>query len=114
METFTIRDLRERTEELVRDAEAGKLSVITKHGQAVFVAVPFDEVLPTSGVCVALVVKLFAPCERISPLYLPAYEQYKKTDHLRLGHKTAAAEQSQLRDSGRLFKRAAERGDNNP
>jgi len=59
METFTIRDLRERTGELVRDAEAGKLSVITKHGQAVFVAEPFDKVLLTSGVCVALAVKLF-------------------------------------------------------
>ena len=59
METFTIRDLRERTGALVRDAEAGKLSVITKHGQAVFVVVPFDEVLLTSGVCVALAVKLF-------------------------------------------------------
>lgn len=59
MHTFTIRELRDRTGELVRDAEAGKLSVITKHGQPVFVAVPFDEVLLRGGVNVALAVKLF-------------------------------------------------------
>ena len=59
MDTFTIRDLRERTGELIRDAEAGKLSIITKHGQPVFVAVPFDEALLKEGVRVALAVKLF-------------------------------------------------------
>lgn len=59
MQTFTIRDLRDRTGELVRDAEAGKLSLVTKHGQPVFVAVPFDETLLKSGVNVALAVKLF-------------------------------------------------------
>ena len=59
MQTFTIRDLRERTGELVRDAEAGKLSVVTKHGQPVFVAVPFDEDLLRNGVSAALAVKLF-------------------------------------------------------
>lgn len=59
MQTFTIRDLRDRTGELVRNAEAGRLSVVTKHGQPVFVAVPFDETLLKSGVNVALAVKLF-------------------------------------------------------
>lgn len=59
MQTFTIRDLRDRTGELVRDAEAGKLSIVTKHGQPVFVAVPFDESLIKSGVGVSLAVKLF-------------------------------------------------------
>lgn len=59
MDTFTVRDLRERTGELIRDAEAGKLSIVTKHGQPVFVAVPFDEVLVREGVGVALAVKLF-------------------------------------------------------
>jgi prevent-host-death family protein len=59
MQTFTIRDLRDRTGELVREAEAGKLSVVTNHGQPVFVAVPFDEVLLKEGVSVALAVKLF-------------------------------------------------------
>ena len=59
METFTVRDLRERTGELIRGAEEGKLSVVTKHGNPVFVAVPFDESLLTSGVRVALAIKLF-------------------------------------------------------
>lgn len=59
MDSFTIRGLRERTGELVRDAESVKLSLITKHGQPVFVAVPFDETLIREGVKVALAVKLF-------------------------------------------------------
>ena len=45
MEMFTVRDLRNRTGELIREAELGHLSLITKHGQPVFVAVPFDEAL---------------------------------------------------------------------
>ncbi len=59
MQTFTIRDLRDRTGEIVRDAEAGTLSVVTKHGQPVFVAVPFDENLLKNGVNLALAVHLF-------------------------------------------------------
>lgn len=59
MQTFTIRDLRDRTGELVRDAEAGKLSIVTKHGQPVFIAVPFDENLIKNGVNVALAARLF-------------------------------------------------------
>ena len=59
METFTIRDLRERTGELVRGAEDGKLSIVTKHGQPIFVAVPFDEAMLKSGLRIALAVKLF-------------------------------------------------------
>jgi predicted HTH domain antitoxin len=59
METFTIRDLRERTGDLVHGAETGKLALVTKHGQGVFMAVPFDEALLQSGVRVALAVKLF-------------------------------------------------------
>ena len=59
MQTYTIRDLRNRTGELVRDAKAGKLSIVTKHGQPVFVAVPFDDALLEDGVRVSLAVKLF-------------------------------------------------------
>jgi len=59
MQTFTVRDLRDRTGELLREAEAGKLSVITKHGHPVFLAVPFDETLLKEGVKVALAAKLF-------------------------------------------------------
>ena len=59
METFTVRDLRERTGELIRGAEEGKLAVVTKHGTPVFVAVPFDETLLREGVAVALAIRLF-------------------------------------------------------
>ena len=38
MHTFTVRDLREHTGELIRGAENGELSVITKHGTPVFIA----------------------------------------------------------------------------
>jgi prevent-host-death family protein len=60
METFSIRDLRERTGELVRQAEAGHLSIVAKHGRPLFVAVPMDEHLLKEGVAVALAVRLFA------------------------------------------------------
>jgi len=59
MDTFTVRDLRERTGELIRDAETGELSIVTKHGQPVFIAVPFDENVVKSGVSMALAVKLY-------------------------------------------------------
>lgn len=60
METFSIRDLRERTGELVRQAEAGRLSLVAKHGHPLFVAVPLDEHLLEQGVAVALACRLFA------------------------------------------------------
>lgn len=59
METYTVRDLRDRTSELIRGAEEGHLAVITKHGQPVFVAVPFDETLLREGVGTALAIHLF-------------------------------------------------------
>lgn len=59
MQTFTIRDLRDHTADIVREAEAGKLSVVTRHGQPVFVTVPFDEILLEEGVRVSLALKLF-------------------------------------------------------
>lgn len=60
MQTFSVRDLRERTGELVRQAEAGHLSVVAKHGRPLFVTVPVDEHLLREGVVVALAVRLFA------------------------------------------------------
>lgn len=80
METFTIRDLRERTGELVRGAEQGHLSVVTKHGKLVFVAVPMDESLVREGVSVALAIKLFqdgtlslGKAARLSRMTLPQF-----------------------------------------
>lgn len=83
MDTFTIRDLRERTGELVHDAETGQLSVVTKHGRPVFVAVPFDENIVKSGVNVALAVKLFqegvlssAKAARFAGLKVAGFDAY--------------------------------------
>jgi len=59
MDTFTVRDLRERTGELIRDAEEGKLSLVTRHGQPVFIAVPFDEWLLRFGLAAALASRLY-------------------------------------------------------
>jgi prevent-host-death family protein len=59
MDIFTIRDLRERTGDLVRDAKAGRLSVVTKHSRPLFVAVPFDEALIKQGVNVSLAATLY-------------------------------------------------------
>lgn len=59
METFTVRDLRERSGELIRGAENGKLSVVTKHGTPVFIAVPFDDMLLKEGIGFALAAHLF-------------------------------------------------------
>ena len=59
MDTFTVRDLREHTGQLIHDAEAGKLSLITKHGRPVFLAVPFSEDLLELGLRQALAIKLY-------------------------------------------------------
>jgi predicted HTH domain antitoxin len=59
MDTFTVRDLRERTGQLIHDAEEGKLSLVTKHGTPVFLALPFTQDLLESGLKQALAIKLF-------------------------------------------------------
>lgn len=59
MHTFSIRDLRERSGELTREAEAGRLSLITKRGQPLMVALPFSDTLLDRGARVALAEHLF-------------------------------------------------------
>ena len=59
VDVFSVRDLRERTGELLRDAEKGRLSLVTKYGRPAFLAVPFDKRLLDLGVQRALAVKLF-------------------------------------------------------
>ncbi len=58
MEAFAVRDLREHTGELVRNAERGAVSVVSKHGKPLFIAMPFTEALLQSGVNVALADKM--------------------------------------------------------
>lgn len=59
MDTFTVRDLRERTGTLIEDAEEGKLSLITKHGRPIFLAVPFSEELIQEGLPLLLAAHLY-------------------------------------------------------
>lgn len=59
MDTFTVRNLREHTGALIHDAEEGKLSLITKHGRPVFLAVPFTQDLLDFGLRPALAIRLY-------------------------------------------------------
>jgi prevent-host-death family protein len=58
-DVFTVRDLRNRTGDLMRDAEEGRLSIITKHGRTAILAIPFDERLLAFGVHRSLALHLF-------------------------------------------------------
>lgn len=63
MHAFAVRDLREHTGELVRNAEQGQYSVVSKHSKPLFIAVPFDEALLRTGVNIALADKLVSDGE---------------------------------------------------
>jgi prevent-host-death family protein len=58
-DVFSARELRQRAGELFRDAEQGRLSVITKHGRPAILAIPFDDRLLSLGVQRAMAVSLF-------------------------------------------------------
>lgn len=57
--SFSVRDLRQRSSELLRNAEDGRLAVVTKHGRPTILAVPFDDRLLDIGVHRALALRLF-------------------------------------------------------
>ena len=59
VDTFSVRDLRERIGDLTRDAESGRLSLVTKRGRPLFVAVPFSEELLREGVGFSLALQLY-------------------------------------------------------
>ena len=59
MQTFTVRELRERSGDLSREAEEGRLALVTRHGQPLFVSVPFTDDLLEAGVHTTLAVSLF-------------------------------------------------------
>jgi len=58
-DVFSVRDLRNRSGELLRDAEAGQIALITKHGKPAILAIPFDERLIGHGVHRAMALHLF-------------------------------------------------------
>ncbi len=57
--SFSVRDLRQRSGELLRNAEDGGLAMITKHGRPTILAVPFDDRLLEVGLHRALALQLF-------------------------------------------------------
>ena len=57
--TFSVRDLRQRSAELLRTAEEGRLAIVTKHGRPTILAVPFDHRLLDVGVHRVLAMRLF-------------------------------------------------------
>jgi len=59
LDVFTARDLRNRSGELIKYAEVGQVSLITKHGKPAFLAVPFDKWLVSHGVHRAMALHLF-------------------------------------------------------
>ena len=59
MEMFGIRDLRERSGDLTRAAEAGQLTIITKRDTPLMVGIPFTRELLEQGVGVNLAIHLF-------------------------------------------------------
>lgn len=59
LDVFSVRDLRTRSGELLKDAELGQLALITKHGRPAILAVPFDQRLLDQGVHRNLALSLF-------------------------------------------------------
>ena len=57
--SYSVRDLRQRSAELLRNAEDGRLAIVTKHGRPTILAVPFDDRLLDVGVHRALALQLF-------------------------------------------------------
>lgn len=58
LDVFSVRDLRTRSGDLLKEAEQGQLSLITKHGRPAILAVPFDQRLIEQGVHRALALRL--------------------------------------------------------
>ena len=56
---FTARDLRNQSGQLMRTAEQGHISLITKHGHPQMVTIPFDKIILDHGVHYALALHLF-------------------------------------------------------
>ena len=59
LDVFSVRDLRLRSGDLLKDAENGRLAIVTKHGRPAILAVPFDGRLIELGVHRALALHLF-------------------------------------------------------
>jgi predicted HTH domain antitoxin len=79
MGTFTTEELRERADKLVEDAEKGEISVVTKQGKPLFLAVPVTEPLKETE-RLALAIQLYQDevlslpkAARLANMPLPAF-----------------------------------------
>ena len=59
VDVFSVRDLRNHSSRLMKDAEEGRLSIITKRGKPTILAVPFGEQTLRLGVEKDLALQLF-------------------------------------------------------
>ncbi len=59
LEIFTARDLCNRSGDLLRNATADRISLVTKRGKPAFVAVPFDQYLLEHGLHRTMAIDLF-------------------------------------------------------
>ena len=59
VDVFSVRDLRQRSGELLKEAEKGHVALITKHGRPAILAIPFDARLLDLGVHRAMALHLF-------------------------------------------------------
>lgn len=80
LDVFTARELRNRSGELLRDAEEGRLSLITKHGRPTILAIPFGKRLLDEGLHRTIAASLFerglatlAQAARLANLSLEAF-----------------------------------------
>jgi prevent-host-death family protein len=80
MDVYSVRDLRNHSSRLMKDAEAGRLSIITKRGKPAILAIPFAEQSLRLGVDKDLALQLFengsitlAKAARIAGLSVPAW-----------------------------------------
>ena len=59
IDVFSSRDLRNKAGKLIKEAEAGRLSIITKHGRPAAITLPFDARLLEQGAHHHLAATLF-------------------------------------------------------
>ncbi len=59
LDVFTARDLKNNVGRLIKDAEAGEISLITKHGKPTALTLPFDKNLLLLGINRAFAAKLY-------------------------------------------------------
>jgi len=59
LDVFSINELSQRSDDLIRDAESGQLALITKQGRPTLLAIPFNQTLLENGVHRTMALNLF-------------------------------------------------------